>query len=134
MKRIPGILAIIAMSSAASAGDLFFPDPKDTPGATNPEVTEENILQTVCQSAWLEKIQPSPSYIDELKAKQIQALQLQGGPTDYEEDHLVPLCAGGHPSDPQPVAAARERRLELQSQRRVRNLRVQIPVPGPLVA
>jgi len=100
MKRLLGFLAIIAMSSTASAADLFFPDPKDTPGAMSPEVTQANILETVCQSAWLEKIQPSASYIDELKAKQIEALQLKGGPTDYEEDHLVPLCAGGHPTDP----------------------------------
>ena len=100
MKRLLGFLAIIAMSSTACAADLFFPDPKDTPGAMSPEVTQANILDTVCQSAWLEKIRPSASYIDELKAKQIEALQLTGGPTDYEEDHLVPLCAGGHPTDP----------------------------------
>lgn len=100
MRRLLGFLAVIAMSSAASAADLFFPDPKDTPGAMNPEVTQANILGTVCQSAWLERIQPSASYIDGLKAKQIDALQLKGGPTDYQEDHLVPLCAGGHPTDP----------------------------------
>jgi hypothetical protein len=99
MKRLFGFLAIIAMSTA-SAAELFFPDPKDTPGALSPEVTEENILQTVCQSTWLESNRPSASYIDELKAKQVEALQLKGGPADYEEDHLVPLCAGGHPTDP----------------------------------
>src|SRR4026209_257291 len=87
MKRLLGLLAIIAMSSTACAADLFFPDPKDTPGAMSPEVTQANILETVCQSAWLEKIRPSGSYIDELKAKQIEALQLNGGPTDYQEDH-----------------------------------------------
>jgi len=27
------------------------------------------------------------------------ALGLQGPPHDYEEDHLVPLCAGGAPED-----------------------------------
>jgi hypothetical protein len=94
-----GFMAIIAMSITASAADLFFPNPKDTPGALNPEVTQANILETVCRSAWLEGIQPSASYIDGLKAQQIEALQLSGGPTDYEEDHLVPLCAGGHPTD-----------------------------------
>ena len=100
MKRLLGFLAIFAMSSTAYAADLFFPDPKDTPGAMSPEVTQANILETVCQSAWLERIQPSASYIDELKAKQIEALQLKGGSKDYEEDHLVPMCAGGHPTDP----------------------------------
>ena len=100
MRRMLGFLTVIVISSAASAADLFFPDPKDTPGAIYPEVTQANILETVCQSAWLEKIQPSASYVDGLKSKQIEALQLKGGPTDYQEDHLVPLCVGGHPTDP----------------------------------
>ena len=100
MRCMLWFLAVIAMSAAASAADLFFPDPKDTPGAMSPEITQANILETVCQSAWLEKMQPSAFYIDGLKTKQIETLQLKGDPTDYEEDHLVPLCAGGHPTDP----------------------------------
>ena len=83
-------LAFIAVSCNASEPDLFFPNPRDTPGATNPDVTEANVHQTVCQSDWLNTIQPSASYIAELKAKQMAALQLKGDPSDYEEDHLVP--------------------------------------------
>ena len=94
------VLTIIMASSAASGAEMYFPDPKDTPGALNPEVTRDNVQDTVCKSAWITKISPSPAYIDELKAKQIAALQLGGDPSDYHEDHLVPLCAGGHPTDP----------------------------------
>ena len=100
MRSIAGFLAVIATASAAFAADLFFPDPKDTPGARNPEVTQATVRETVCRPEWLEKIQPSASYMDALKAKQIDALQLTGAPTDYHEDHLIPLCAGGHPTDP----------------------------------
>ena len=100
MRHMLGLLLVIGMSSGASAADLFFPDPKDTPGAINSEVTQANVLETVCKSDWLERIQPPASYIEALKAKQIEALHLEGGATDYHEDHLIPLCAGGHPTDP----------------------------------
>jgi len=39
----------------------------------------------------------------------MRQLRLPGTKSDYHEDHLVPLCVGGHPSDsrnlwPEPVA------------------------------
>jgi hypothetical protein len=30
----------------------------------------------------------------------LRALKLPGSIKEYHEDHRVPLCAGGHPSDP----------------------------------
>jgi len=30
----------------------------------------------------------------------MRELMLPGKKADYHEDHLVPLCVGGHPSDP----------------------------------
>jgi hypothetical protein len=30
----------------------------------------------------------------------MRELHLHGTSQDYHEDHLVPLCVGGHPSDP----------------------------------
>ena len=30
----------------------------------------------------------------------MRALNLPGEPSEYHEDHRIPLCAGGHPSDP----------------------------------
>jgi hypothetical protein len=30
----------------------------------------------------------------------MRALGLPGAASDYHEDHRVPLCAGGHPTDP----------------------------------
>src|SRR5262245_41184853 len=93
------LLAVAASCSAVAAGglDLLFPDPSHTPGALNPEVTQDTLQQTVCQRGWTATIQPPASYLDRLKAKQVKALHLKGTPKDYYADHLIPLCAGGHP-------------------------------------
>ena len=45
-------------------------------------------------------IRPTGSYIAKLEPEQIREWGLPGTPGDYYEDHLVPLCAGGHPDDP----------------------------------
>lgn len=99
-RNLSGCLLLIALSCAAQGADMFFPDLKLTPGALNPEVTQDNIKDTVCLAEWRQKIQPPASYLDELKATQMKALHLEGAPSDYQEDHLVPLCVGGHPTDP----------------------------------
>ncbi|HTP00839.1 MAG TPA: hypothetical protein VMJ64_05645, partial [Anaerolineales bacterium] len=80
----------------------FLPNPAWQPGANNPDVTQDNIQTTICVSGYSSKIRPPVSYTDKLKKKQI----VQYGYTDtnladYEEDHLVSLEIGGHPTDPQ---------------------------------
>lgn len=94
------LLAVIAMCSPAWGAELFFPDPSNTPGAISPAITQDNIQDTVCISGWTAKMQPPAAVTDRLKAQQMKALHLTGTPKDYHEDHLVPLCAGGHPTDP----------------------------------
>ena len=96
-----GIVEIgLAISvSGAFAGDL--PNPILTPGAVNPEVTQENIHQTICVKGWTKTIRPPASYTNKLKKKQIaQYGYADTNPKDYEEDHLIPLSIGGSPSDP----------------------------------
>ena len=41
-----------------------------------------------------------PCDLDKLKAKQLKQLHLKGPAKKYYEDYLVPLCAGGCPTDP----------------------------------
>lgn len=94
------LFVILWVTFAALGGDL--PDSNLTPGATNPDVTQDNIYQTVCVAGWTKTIRPAASYTNELKAKQIE----QYGYVDkdlshYEEDHLISLQLGGHPTDPQ---------------------------------
>ncbi len=85
--------------SEAIAGPL--PDPYRTPGWTNPNVTPDNIKRTICRSGWTKTIRPPVRYTNQLKRQQI----IEYGFKDkklahYEEDHLISLQLGGHPTDP----------------------------------
>lgn len=82
MRGTLAYLALVAARSAAWGEELYLPDPKHTPGAINPEVTQENIQETACLAGWIEKIAPPASYTNRLKAKQIKALRLKGAPKD----------------------------------------------------
>ena len=71
-----------------------------TPGALNPDVTQATIGSTICKHGWTRTIRPPTSYTNELKREQMRAYRRTGGPHDYQEDHLISLELGGHPSDP----------------------------------
>lgn len=96
----------LASGQPAFAGDLPGPD---TPGALNPNVTQYNLASTVCSKpkivngkpiGWTATVRPSASFTNKLKEQQMLALGLPGKPSDYEEDHRVPLECGGNPTDP----------------------------------
>ncbi|HYR62125.1 MAG TPA: hypothetical protein VET24_05760 [Actinomycetota bacterium] len=72
--------------------------PASTPGATNPAVTQDSIHQSICVQGWTATVRPPASYTDRLKAQQMAALGLTGPASAYEEDHRVPLEAGGSPT------------------------------------
>ena len=77
------------------------PDPVCTPGLTNPNVTQDNIHQTICKSGFTSAIRPPESYTEKLKM--IQIIDYGYNDTElshYEEDHLISLENGGHPMDP----------------------------------
>lgn len=95
------LLALLALYLPCGwAQQAYIPDHERTPGAINPEITQDNIAQTVCVPGYTKKIRPPSSYTNRLKAYQMHELDLPGTAHDYHEDHLVPLCVGGHPSDP----------------------------------
>jgi hypothetical protein len=77
----------------------FLSDPDRTPGAINPHVTQASIAQTICVPGWTSKVRPSSSVTNKLKTQQIRELRLLGKAKNYKEDHLVPLCIWGHPTD-----------------------------------
>lgn len=82
-------------------GRMVLPDPGCTPGATNPEVTQGNIKQTICKKGWTKTVRPSESYTEQVKKTQLKAYGDSARQIhSYEEDHLVPLEVGGAPSDP----------------------------------
>lgn len=94
------LAALLLGAVSFAAAQSYIPDPQITPGAINPEVTQANIQDTVCVSGWTHTIRPPGSYIAKLKRQQMRALNPPGAASAYHEDHRVPLCAGGHPSDP----------------------------------
>jgi hypothetical protein len=71
-----------------------------TPGVANPDVTQETIDETICTSGWTKTIRPPTDYTNELKAQQMEAYFRKGSLSDYQEDHLISLEVGGHPTDP----------------------------------
>jgi len=80
----------------------IYPDPARTPGAVNPEITQSNIRETICNSRWSTKsIRPEASYTNRLKVEQINEYGYSDSRLkDYEEDHFIPLELGGNPTDP----------------------------------
>ena len=98
MKILVG-LSLFLSSFLAFAGDL--PDPQLTPGVTNPNVSQENIDETICVSGWTKTIRPPTSYTNQLKKKQIVEYGYENkDPKAYEEDHLISLQLGGDPRNP----------------------------------
>ena len=84
-----------------------------TPGVVNPEVTQADIGQTICVQGWTRTIRPATSYTAELKVRQMREYGVGGSPADYQEDHLISLELGGHPTDPrnlwpEPIERARK--------------------------
>ena len=86
-------------SSCHINGNL--PDPACTPGATDPNVTQDNIYQTICVKGYTSTVRPPVSYTNQLKIKQINDYGFTDkNLSDYEEDHLISLELGGSPTDP----------------------------------
>ena len=88
-----GIPALILAATYAA----FLPT---VPGSLNPDVTQDNIGQTICVSGWTKTIRPPASYTNKLKRQQMAAMGLTDPPRSYEEDHLISLEIGGNPTDP----------------------------------
>ena len=98
-------LALSLFSAVAAAGDL--PDLNLTPGATDPEVTESNIRESICKVthfSWTEGHLPPKTFLENIEREQLKLY----GYTDenlkhYQMDHLIPLSLGGHPTDPKNI-------------------------------
>ena len=71
-----------------------------TPGVLNPAVSQSTIGATICRRGWTRTIRPPVSYTNDLKRKGLRAYRLRGPPSRYQEDHLISLELGGHPTDP----------------------------------
>lgn len=93
--------SVIQADATCSTSYLPLPDPACTPGALNPDVTQDTIDSTICVSGWTGTVRPPTSYTNALKVEQIAEYGYSDTSTaDYEEDHFIPLELGGAPSDP----------------------------------
>ena len=92
-------IAIVTPHGSSSKGP-YHADVARTPGVLNPDVTQGNINSTVCLHGWTKTIRPPTSYTNALKEKQMREYGVGGSPSDYQEDHLISLELGGHPTDP----------------------------------
>lgn len=98
-------IAAVALTLAIVTGPVFaqssLPDPRITPGAVNPDVTQETIGTTICVRGWTRTVRPPERYTYALKRRQIREYGYQDRRLrDFEEDHLIPLSVGGSPTDP----------------------------------
>ena len=94
------LLALGLRQSQHGAGLALAADPVRTPGVVNPDVTQETIGSTICVRGWTRTIRPPTDYTNLLKARQMREYGVRGPPSDFQEDHLISLELGGHPTDP----------------------------------
>jgi hypothetical protein len=92
-------IAIVSPHAYPSKGP-YHADLVRSPGVLNPDVTQANINATICVHGWTKTIRPPTSYTNALKKKQMREYGVGGSPSDYQEDQLISLELGGHPSDP----------------------------------
>jgi hypothetical protein len=94
------VLSALVAAHLCLAVAAPLPNANLTPGVANPNVTQDNIQETICVSGWTDTIRPSSSYTTTLKKKQIGQYHYKDKKlSDYEEDHLISLQLGGDPRD-----------------------------------
>ena len=102
----PGIGAGVGKAGPA----IIYPDPVRTPGATNPDVTDANKSQTVCNKDWVginkfthkqargtAILRPPTSITDPIKNETMKAYGYTDADNHYELDHFISLELGGCP-------------------------------------
>jgi hypothetical protein len=94
------VLAVVVTQRHAAELSPYRASWELTPGALNPEVTQATIRATICKSGWTRTIRPPTDYTNELKRKQMGEYRREGNLSGYQEDHLISLELGGHPTDP----------------------------------
>jgi hypothetical protein len=75
------------------------PDPRCTPGALNPQVTQGTIYRTICARGWTTTVRPPESITEQEKRASMAAYGDRLPIWNYEYDHFVPLELGGATND-----------------------------------
>lgn len=85
---------------ARGRGPLALPDPRCTPGAIDPRVTQRDIAFTICRAGYSASVRPPESITEAEKRASLRAYGDREPLRDYEYDHLVALELGGAANDP----------------------------------
>lgn len=85
---------------AIGTGLYSLPDPRCTPGALNPAVTQADIGRTICRAGWTATVRPPEPITEAEKRDSILAYADTRPIWDYEYDHFVPLELGGATNAP----------------------------------
>ena len=96
----PTTTETITTTTTVTTPTLVLPIKSLTPGVFNAAVRQKTIKKTICRSGWTATIRPPVSYTNALKLRQMAQYEETGSPSDYEEDHLIPLELGGAPRNP----------------------------------
>jgi hypothetical protein len=80
------------------AGVYPMPDPHCTPGAINPQVTQDTVASTICVPGYTATIRPPESITEPEKVASAAAYGYTGSFRTGQCDHLVPLELGGDPN------------------------------------
>ena len=102
---LAGAVALALLAVGLQLARLHAPaplvaDPVRTPGVLNPDVTQQTIGATICMRGWTKTVRPPTEYTNALKLRQMRAYRVTGPPSAFQEDHLISLELGGHPTDP----------------------------------
>lgn len=106
------VAAVFNPHGSTSKGP-YHADLARSPGVLNPDVTQANIASTICKHGWTKTIRPPTDYTNALKLRQMREYGVGGLAAQYQEDHLISLELGGHPTDarnlwPEPYPRAAE--------------------------
>jgi len=94
------VAVLLALERDRAGASSILADPVRTPGVLNPDVTQATIRTTICVRGWTDTVRPPTEYTNELKRRQMRAYGETGALSSYQEDHLISLELGGHPTDP----------------------------------
>ncbi len=91
MKRAFFIVALLASAPNAHAANL----------PLNPDVTQENIDETICVRGWTKTVRPPLEVTNAIKLRKLRERGLtEADKSRFELDHVIPLALGGAPDDP----------------------------------
>jgi len=96
--RPVGSTASSATPQTKAGPSEIYPDSSQTPGAPNPDITQDNIGDNICNKNWsTASVRPSPSVTNPIKTKTMKSYGFRDSRADYELDHLISLQVGGCP-------------------------------------